>query len=238
MRTLSQGAKRLRIVLSREQVEAFSTYCRELIAERSRAGLTSLTDSEAVQRRHFLESLALLRALEDLGAIAPTAIDIGSGAGFPGLPIKIVRPELALTLVEATGKKADFLERLVQKLGLAGVTVVRARAEELAHDPAYRAAYPLALARAVAPLPVLVELALPFLRLGGYLATPKGSAAPREIQEAAAALKACGGRVELVRPLEAPGPGPAPTLVLVRKVAETPDCYPRRPGMPAKRPLR
>ncbi|MBI2913704.1 MAG: 16S rRNA (guanine(527)-N(7))-methyltransferase RsmG [Chloroflexi bacterium] len=238
MRTLSEGAKRLRFSLSAPQVAAFSTYYRELIAERPRAGLTSLPGSEAIQRRHFLESLALLRALKDAGAFGPSAIDIGSGAGFPGLPIKIVRPGLALTLVEATGKKAEFLERLVQRLGLAGVRVVHARAEELARDAEHRGVYHLALARAVAPLPVLVELALPFLRLGGYLAAPKGSAAPREVKEAAAALTACGGQIEVVQPLDLPGPGPIPTLVLVRKVAETPERYPRRPGIPAKRPLR
>jgi len=238
METLLKGAKRLRIDLAPGQVEAFRTYAEELLAQRARAGLTSLTSSEAVQRRHFLESLALLRALEDTDAFGPTAIDIGTGAGFPGLPIKIVRPTLALTLVEATGKKADFLRHLVQRLELTGVTVIQGRAEELAHDPEHRAAYHLALARAVAPLPVLVELALPFLRLGGYLASPKGSRAAREAREAAAALQACGGRVELLQPLELPGPGPVPTLVLVRKIADTPDRYPRRPGIPAKRPLR
>jgi 16S rRNA (guanine527-N7)-methyltransferase len=238
MKTLTKGAKRLRIDLTPQQVQAFGLYYRELMAERPRAGLTSLTDSEAVQRRHFLESLALLRALEEAGAFGPTAIDIGTGAGFPGLPIKLVRPGLALTLLEATGKKAAFLGRLVGKLGLEGVAVLQGRAEELAHYPAHRAAYHLALARAVAPLPVLVELALAFLRPGGYLATPKGSAAAREVRQAAAALQACGGRVELLRPLELPGPGPIPTLVLVRKVADTPERYPRRPGIPSKRPLR
>lgn len=238
MKTLSEGAERLRIGLSPSQLEAFHTYYRELIAERPRAGLTSLTDSEAVQRRHFLESLALLRALEDANAFGPTAIDIGTGAGFPGIPIKIVRPGLTLTLVEATGKRAAFLVHLVRRLGLTDVTVVQARAEELAHDPAHRAAYHLALARALAPLPVLVELALPFLRLGGYLATPKGSAAPREARQATAALQTCGGHLEPLQPLDLPGPGPIPTLVLVRKVADTPDRFPRRPGIPAKRPLR
>ena len=238
MKTLLEGAKRLRFALAPRQVDAFRTYYQELVAQRPRASLTSLTDSEAVQRRHFLESLALLRALEDAGAFGATAIDIGTGAGFPGLPIKIVRPGLNLTLVEATGKKAAFLQRLVQQLDLAGVTVIQARAEELAHDPAHRAAYDLALARAVAPLPALVELTLPFLRLGGYLAAPKGSGAPREAREAAAALQACGGRLELLAPLPLPGPGPIPVLVLVRKVAVTPDRFPRRPGIPTKRPLR
>ncbi|HET9476589.1 MAG TPA: 16S rRNA (guanine(527)-N(7))-methyltransferase RsmG, partial [Dehalococcoidia bacterium] len=167
--------------LSPAQVEAFRLYTRLLIEEGSRLNLTSLKEPEAIERRHFGESLALLEALEALGAVASPAIDIGSGAGFPGLPIKIARPDLQLTLLEATGKKARFLELTVRELDLAGVTVVNGRAEEMAHDAAHRGAYALALARAVAPLPVLVELALPFLHVGGYLAAPKGSGGAREL---------------------------------------------------------
>jgi 16S rRNA (guanine527-N7)-methyltransferase len=219
-------------------VEAFRTYMEELQAARPRLRLTALSEPEAIQRRHFLEPLALLVALEEAGALGETAIDIGSGAGFPGLPIKIVRPALKLTLLESHGKRAAFLERLLQRLALEGVTVVSGRAEEVAHRPEHREAYDLALARAVAPLPVLVELALPFLRTGGLLAAPKGSGARREVREAAAALNACGGRVETVRPLELPDAKTPPTLVTVRKVSTTPGRFPRRPGIPAKRPLR
>jgi len=238
MQALIDGANRLRIHLSQEQVEAFRVYLESLVAERRSAALTSLAEPDAIQRRHFVESLALLRALEDAGALGARAIDIGTGAGFPGLPIKIARPALELTLLEATGKKAAFLERLVARLGLTGVTVVQARAEDLARDTSHRAAYDLALARAVAPLPALVEVALPFLRTGGYLAAPKGSGAPREVREAERALRECGGVVELVQPLDVPRPQKAPTLVLVRKVRETPDRFPRRAGIPFRRPLR
>ena len=237
MFTLEEVAIQLRIALSRPQLEAFDTYHHELIKERPRAGLTSLTDREPIERRHFLEPLVLLRALEDAGAFASPAIDIGTGAGFPGLPIKIVHPELQLTLLEASERKVNFLEKLIQLLDVDGVAAVHARAEDLARDPLHRAAYALAFARAVAPLRVLVELSLPLLRMGGYLATPKGSNAHREVREAAAALNACGGEVERVQTLDMPQPGPSPTLVLVRKVRETPERYPRRAGMPSKRPL-
>ncbi|HKZ50758.1 MAG TPA: 16S rRNA (guanine(527)-N(7))-methyltransferase RsmG, partial [Dehalococcoidia bacterium] len=165
-------------------------------------------------------------------------IDIGSGAGFPGLPMKIVRPALRLTLLESARKRADFLSNLVERLGLTEVAVVAARAETLARDPAHRESYDLALARALAPLPVLVELALPFLRLGGWLASPKGSGAAQEVEEAAGALVLCGGRVEGMERLAVPETPSPPTLVLVRKVAPTPERFPRRPGIPAKRPLR
>jgi len=242
MNLLARIAEARGLTLDGRQLEQFEEYYRLLVAANQRVNLTSVTAYDDVQRRHFGESLVVVAALYRAGVMRPGqaahAIDLGAGAGFPGLPIKIARPELTLTLLEATGKKAAFLERLVQQLGLAGVTVVHARAEELAHDPAHRAAYHLALARAVAPLRVLVELALPFLRVGGYLATPKGSAAAREAKQAAAALQICGGRLELLRPLDLPGPGPIPTLVLIRKIADTPDRYPRRPGIPAKRPLR
>src|SRR3970282_2086592 len=186
----------------------------------------------------FLEPLALLAALERLGALGTDVIDIGSGAGFPGVPMKIVRPELRLTLLEANGKRAAFLERLVQRLGLEEVTVVKRRAGGAGPGRDHREAYDLALARAVAPLPVLVEMALPFLRLGGALAAPKGSAARREITEAASALAACGGTVEYVGALDVPETETPPTLVVIRKKSATPARFPRRPGIPAKHPLR
>ncbi len=238
MRILADGAKRLKFRLRPGQLEKFRTYLDELKAARPRLRLTALTDPEAVQRRHFLEPLALLAALEEIDALGKTAIDIGSGAGFPGLPIKIVRPALRLTLLEANAKRAAFLERLVQRLSLERVTVVNDRAEEVAHNPEHREAYELVLARAVAPLPTLVELTLPFLRLGGVLAAPKGSGAPREVREAAAALRACGGHVESIHPLHLPGAETSPTLVIVRKASDTPQRFPRRTGIPAKRPLR
>ena len=238
MRILVDGADRLRLGLASSQLDAFRTYMEELEAARPRLRITALTDRDAVQRRHFLEPLALLVALEEMGPIEGSAIDIGSGAGFPGLPIKIVRPRLPLTLLDAQAKRCAFLEHVVRRLGLRGVSVVRGRAEDAARDPAYREVYDLALARALAPLPVLVELALPFLRVGGLLAAPKGSGARREVAAAAAALRACGGEVASVRPLEVPFATTTPTLVTVRKTAVTPERFPRRPGIPAKRPLR
>jgi len=164
-------------------------------------------------------------------------IDLGTGAGIPGIPVKIVRPDLEITLLEATGKKARFVEETVKELGLSGAHVIHGRAEEMAREPAHRESYGLALARAVGPLRMLVELALPFLRIGGCLAAPKGSGAAREVREAARALAECGGTVERVGPLDVPGPGPKPMLVLVRKTAATPERYPRRTGAPRKRPL-
>jgi 16S rRNA (guanine527-N7)-methyltransferase len=208
-----------------------------LVTESSRYNLTALRDPETIEKRHFDESLAFLEAVERTGAFGSPAIDIGTGAGFPGLPVKIVRPDLESTLLEATRKKAEFLTMAVEALGLEGVSVVNGRAETVAHEAEHRERYALAMARAVAQLRVLVELALPFVRMGGYLAAQKGSGAEREVRESARALEVVGGEVALVERIEAPGAAVAPRLVLVRKVRSTPDEYPRRPGMPSKRPL-
>jgi 16S rRNA (guanine527-N7)-methyltransferase len=227
----------LRMPLSADQLVKFDLYARRLLEENRRTNLTSTRDRDAVYRRHFAESLAILRIIEERNIPLSPAIDVGTGAGFPGLPIKIARPSVELTLLEATGKKARFLEAITAELGLARVRVVQGRAEELARDAAHRAAYRLALARAVAPLPVLLELTLPLLAIRGVLAAPKGSALQREVRSAATALEVLGGEIEATVPLDLPIERAPPTLVLVRKMRETPDRYPRRAGMPAKRPL-
>lgn len=238
MDVLAHIAEALGLTLDHRQLQQFEEYYRLLIAANQRVNLTSVTGCEEVQRRHFGESLAVAAALYQAGTLQPgqaaRTIDLGAGAGFPGLPIKIAHPSLQLTLLESAAKKTRFLEEVVERLALADVVVVTGRAESVAHESAHREAYDLALARAVAPLPVLVELALPFLRLGGVLAAPKGSRAAQEVAAAAAALRACGGRLYSAERL----PESPLTLVLVEKVAPTPSTYPRRPGIPAKRPLR
>jgi 16S rRNA (guanine527-N7)-methyltransferase len=227
----------LRFLKDHPERELLAAFRDLLGANREAAGLTSISDPDEIDRRHIGESLLLLDALEAAGVFASPAIDVGAGGGLPGIPIKIVRPDLELTLLEATTKKASFLGFAIDQLGLDGVSVVNARAEDASRDPAHREAYELALARAVAPLPVLVELTLPFLRIGGTLATPKGSRAQEEVRTSEHALSEGGGEVMDVSRLELPWGGDAPTLVIVRKVAPTPSKYPRRPGLPGKRPL-
>lgn len=240
MNVLARIVEGLGFPLSARQLQQFEDYYHQLIAANRRISLTTVTDYEAVQRRHFGESLAVGAALYRASVLKPgdtaRTLDLGAGAGFPGLPIKIGHPALRLTILEATRKKTAFLERLLTQLGLADVLVITGRAETLAHEPAHREGYDLVLARAVAPLAVLTELALPYLKVGGFLAAPKGSRAPQEMTEADRALAICGGRVVSADPL--PSPALALTLVLVEKVAPTPNAYPRRPGIPSKRPLR
>lgn len=237
MDALATVLKELRLRLSPHEAASLTRYAEMIRAERDRSALVSRDSLEAIERRHFAESLALLGALEERELLLSPALDIGSGAGLPGLPIKIARPDLRLTLLESNEKKAEFMEQVIAELSLDGASVLSARAEEAGRLPEHRAAYALVLARAVAPLPVLAELALPFLAIGGALAAPKGSAAPREVREAQAALEELGGEVEDTVRLETPSQGLAPTLLIVRKTGETPERYPRRPGIPRKRPL-
>ena len=239
--TLEVEVARLGLDLDATARARFRRYMALLDAWRDRAGLTSLTDPAAVQRRHFGESLALLVALRGAGVLtagAPASVvDVGSGAGLPGLPMRIVEPSLRLTLVESHGRRASFLETVVETLDLEGVEVVRARAEEAGRDPAYRERFDVGVARAVAPLPVLVEYLLPLLRPGGVMAAPKGSSAERELREAAAAIDHLGASGEESLALSLPD-GTAPQQVLiVRRCGALPERFPRRPGIPAKRPL-
>jgi len=237
MELLAHLAETRGLTLDGRQLGQFEEYYRLLIDANRRVNLTSVTAYDDVQRRHFGESLAVAAALYRTGVLRPgqaaRTIDVGAGAGFPGLPIKIAHPPLRLTLLESAAKKAAFLEAIVERLSLVDVAVVTGRAESAAHEPDHREAYDLALARALASLPVLLELTLPFLRIGGFLAAPKGSRVALEVAAAAPALRACGGRVLAAERL----PDSSLTLVLAEKVAPTPPAYPRRPGIPAKRPL-
>jgi 16S rRNA (guanine527-N7)-methyltransferase len=240
MRRLIEGAKALGIQLSAEQRAAFQIYYEELVAWNQRFNLTAITDYEQVQIRHFLDSLSCLMADEvrlTLRQPSVRVIDVGSGAGFPGIPLKLVCPDAQLTLVEATGKKVTFLEHMIQRLQLRGIQAVKARAEELAHDSAYREKYDLAVARAVAELPVVVEFALPFCRTGGWTVAQKGESGAAEAWNASHAIALLGGELRRVLPVQLPGLPEDRTLVIIRKRSPTPESYPRRPGIPNKRPL-
>lgn len=240
--TLRSEAARLNLDLDDALFEQFETYLALLIAWHDRAGLTAITDPPTIQQRHFGESLALLAALRAAGLLpseAPVKVaDIGTGAGFPGLPMRIAEPRIDLTLIESNGRRCRFLELVVDALGLTGTRVVQARAEEAGRLPDLRGQFDFVVARALAALPVLVEYALPLLREGGILAAPKGSRAEQELEEAATAIEMLGGRAEESVPLSLPAGVPEQQVLLVRRVGPLDDRFPRRPGMATKRPLR
>lgn len=243
MRLLSEGARQLGLKLNEEHLKAFEIYCRQLVAWNEKFNLTAITDYDQVQVKHFLDSLTCLLADEDFTRTicqqpGITAIDVGAGAGFPGLPLKIVCPGWQLTLLEATGKKVGFLEHIVGRLGLADVEVIKGRAEELGRDAAHRERYDLALARAVAALPVLVEYALPFCKPGGLFVAQKGGEGDAEAKAAEGAIVALGGALRRIVHLELPHLAEPRSLVVIEKTTPTPEKYPRRPGIPSKRPLK
>ena len=236
MELLEAGAEEWGLILTPDQVEAFELYYQQLVVWNERANLTAITDYEEVQIRHFLDSLSCLQVLTDLSPEV-RCIDIGAGAGFPGLPLKIIRPQLRLTLLESTGKKVRFLEQMVRKLGVQGVELIKGRAEELGRRPDCRESYDVALARAVAQLPVLLEYALPLLKLRGVFVAQKGMEIEDEVEDARPAMEILGGRIKEVKTVQVPGIEAPRHLVVVEKVVPTPQEYPRRAGIPAKRPL-
>lgn len=221
--------------LTQQQQKAFQLFEDELIAWNEKFNLTAIRDREGIRVKHFLDSLTCLRAFPALQN--HKVIDIGTGAGFPGIPLKLYCPGIHLTLVESIGKKATFCRHMAETLELKNVDVLALRAEEMGRLPAHREQYDLALARAVAPLPVLAEYLLPLLKRGGKMLAQKGETAPAECQQAEHAIQMLGGRLEKLIPVTLPGVTGERYLVLVEKIAATPPAYPRPTGVPQKKPL-
>lgn len=240
--TLRREVARLGLSVDETVYEKFERYLALLLEWNDRAGLTAILDPATIEQRHFGESLALLVALRDAGFVPLGAslkiADIGTGAGFPGLPMRLAAPELQLTLVESNGKRCQFLSAACEELEVIDVRVVQARVEEAGRDPALRGQFDLVVARALAALPTLVEYALPLLREGGILAAPKGSRGSDEMNEAAASIAALGGVSDVPLLLPLPEGVPPQQVLVVRRVHPLDDRFPRRPGIPLKRPLR
>jgi 16S rRNA (guanine527-N7)-methyltransferase len=236
MKTLEKGARQLGIDLDERQLRMFEVYYREVVAWNSRVNLTSVTGYKEVQVKHFLDSLTVATVIQKAPALK--VIDIGTGAGLPGIPLKIVFPDMELTLLEATGKKAEFLQHITGILDLNNIEIVKGRAEEIAHYDIYRERFDVVLARALATLPSLVELALPFCRIGGCLIAQKKGDIDEELAQAAKAIELMGGKLREVRRIGIEELSDNRKLVIIDKVKETPPEYPRRSGMPVKRPIK
>jgi 16S rRNA (guanine527-N7)-methyltransferase len=238
MEKLKSGAQKLGIYLASEQIEQFEIYYRELIDGNKKVNLTRITDYEEVQVKHFLDSLTIIPAIKPGdGGWGLRVIDVGTGAGLPGIPLKIVFPNMNVTLLEATTKKAKFLEHLIGRLGLGKVEIAVGRAEEIAHDAQYREKFDLVLSRAVATLPTLVELMLPFCKVGGGGIAQKKGDIRKEVEQALKAMAVMGGNLREIKPVELEEFNDKRCLIIIDKVKSTPVEYPRRPGMPTKRPI-
>jgi 16S rRNA (guanine527-N7)-methyltransferase len=236
MEKLAQTASDLLgIQLSGNQLAALKAYEAELIAWNKRYNLTAVREPDGIRTKHFLDSMTCLLAMRESPPMR--LIDIGTGAGFPGLPLKILMPQCSLSLVESVGKKADFCRHMVAHLKLDGVEVYCTRAEELGHLEQHRQAYDWAVARAVARLPVLMEYLLPLVRIGGHTLAQKGEDALAEAHSAEHAIHLLGGRLKQLIPVSLPGVAEERSLIVVDKIAATPDRYPRRVGVASKNPL-
>ena len=239
MKELIEGAGKLGIELNARQVEQFELYYQELVEWNKKFNLTAITDYSGVQIKHFLDSLTITLALpkEELERPDFNIIDIGTGAGFPGVPLKILFPQPRLVLIERTAKKTAFLHHIIHRLGLANIEVLNNRAEELAHWPSHREHFVLAVSRAVAALPALVELTLPFCQLGGRFVAQKKGEFDQEINEAKKAIAALGGKLNQIEKIELDEFNDERYLIIIDKIYPTPNKYPRRPGIPRRRPI-
>lgn len=230
-----QWAEKLGAPLTHYQLGQFAQYQALLLAWNKRMNLTAVRQPEDIRIRHFLDSLSCARVMGNLNG--RSLIDVGTGAGFPGLPLKILFPQLKLTLVESVAKKGIFLLAVVDELGFSEVTVLTERAEQLGQSPLHRQQYDWVTARAVAKLRVLAEYLLPLCRVGGKLLAQKGEGVSEEVTNAAEAIKLLGGSAPELASVTLPNRTQPHYFVTVAKVAETPDKFPRRVGVPSKRPL-
>ncbi|QNQ83068.1 16S rRNA (guanine(527)-N(7))-methyltransferase RsmG [Lactobacillus sp. PV037] len=225
------------IELTEKQKQQFATYYEELIATNEKVNLTRITDKEEVYSKHFYDSVTPLIEFKELFEGNKTLCDVGAGAGFPSLPIKILQPDLKVTIIDSLGKRLNFLKALIEKLGLENVTLVHSRAEDAGKNPALREKFDLVTGRAVARMSVLSEYCLPLVKKDGYLIALKGPKAQEELNDAKKAIKILGGEVQEVKELVLPNSTDERTLIVIKKVAITPKKYPRQAGTPARKPL-
>jgi 16S rRNA (guanine527-N7)-methyltransferase len=230
-----QAETLLGLRLNKNQLSAFERYESELIAWNARFNLTAIDEPGKIRAKHFLDSLSCLLAMRT--SMNERVIDVGTGAGFPGIPLKIACPGMRLTLVDSVGKKVEFCRHIVDLLGLKDVEVIQERVETIGLLPNQRESYDWAVARAVAELPILVEYTLPLVKIGGHALAMKGESGPAESHAAERAMRILGGHLQQLVSVTLPSVEEQRYLVVIEKLAATPDRFPRRVGIPAKRPL-
>lgn len=223
------------IKLSEIQQNQFTRYYELLIEWNQHINLTAITDYDEVMMKHFRDSLCISDAI-DVKTVS-NLIDIGTGAGFPGIPIKILYPDIEVTLLDSLQKRVNFLNVVIEELGLSGITAVHGRAEDIARDVAYREKYDLCVSRAVANLTSLCELCIPFVKVGGNFVSYKAEKAEEELSVAGYAIEELGGGNVKSVPSILPGTDYSRKLIVIEKISATADKYPRKAGTPIKKPL-
>ncbi len=233
--TLIEGAKELNINLNDREMEKFVEY-KELLKEwNKKINITAIKDDEEIDIKHFLDSLTTLST--QLFNNKTKVIDVGTGGGFPGLPLKILKNDMELVLLDSLNKRINFLKEVVNKLNLKNVEAIHGRAEDYGKDPFYREKFDIAISRAVASLNVLSEYCLPFVKVGGYFIAMKGSEIDEELDEAKKAIKILGGNVKKKEIIKIPNSNIVHSLIIIEKIKKTPTKYPRTAGKPKKMPL-
>ena len=225
----------LSIELSEKQVDQFIKFYELLVEWNKVMNLTGITEYEDVVEKHFIDSLSLVKTLDIMDI--ETVIDIGTGAGFPGIPLKIVRKDIKLTLLDSLNKRLVFLDNVKRFLELESTKIVHGRAEDAGKDTNYREKYDIATARAVANLSVLAEYCLPFVKVGGLFVCMKGNNV-EEIEEAEKALDKLGGKIEKIEKIYLPNSDIERNIVIIRKIKSTPKEFPRKAGVPSKNPIK
>jgi 16S rRNA (guanine527-N7)-methyltransferase len=229
----------LALSLNADQINKFRQYYELLVSENKKINLTTITECHDVYKKHFIDSLSLCKYGQAILAIFGdnNVIDIGTGAGFPGIPLKIAFPELQITLLDSANKRISFLENVVRHLSLAGVTLIHGRAEESAHLSSHREQYDLCVSRAVANLSTLSEYCLPFVKTAGMFIAYKADHTEAEISASQNGIALLGGQIDKTISFALPNSDISRTLVGIKKICETPAKYPRRAGLPGKKPL-
>lgn len=235
MEQLKRKSEALNIVLNEKQLAMFETYYEMLVEKNKVMNLTAITEKNEVIDKHFIDSISLKKAMDVTKSVK--VLDLGTGAGFPGIPLKIAYPNLQVTLLDSLNKRIKFLQEVIEELSLEEIDAIHGRAEDYAKQSGYREQFDICVSRAVANLATLSEYCLPYVKQGGCFISYKSGAVQEELEQSKKAIKELGGRVKEVIPFVLPDTDIERTFVVIEKVKQTPRKYPRKAGLPSKEPI-